>query len=143
MHTNSRLHSPVWILVLFVLLIGMSCSLFNRGAGNSRPEEEQATPPPMPTTEGVSKDNLPIPITTDAANFTSSQESFSYTTQLSADDVAKFYQEKLPPLGWTIENPGEIGNGNLLWTISRQGVTYLLNIMQSNGMTIVNVSPLK
>ncbi len=143
MHTNHRLRSPMWILVLFLLLIGMSCSLFNGGAGNSRPEEEQAAPPPMPTTEGVRKDNLPIPITSDAANFTSSQESFSYSTQLSAGDVAKFYQEKLPSLGWTIEKQGEIGNGNLLWTISRQGVTYLLNIMQSNGMTIVNVAPIK
>jgi hypothetical protein len=121
----------------------MSCSLFNGGAGNSRPEEEQATPPPMPTTEGVRKDNLPIPIPSDAANFTSSQESFSYSTQLSAADVAKFYEEKLPSLGWTIEEQGEIGNGNLLWTISREGVTYLLNIMQSNGMTIVNVAPLR
>ena len=143
MHTNHHLRSSMWILVLFVLLIGVSCSLFNGGAGNSHPEEEQATPPSMPTTEGVSKENLPIPITSDAANFTSSQESFSYSTQLSAEDVAKFYEEKLPSLGWTIEKQGEIGNGNLLWTISRQGVTYLLNIMQSNGMTIVNVAPIK
>ncbi len=143
MHTNSRSRSWVWILVLFSLLIGMSCSLFSSGSGNSRPEEEQTTPPPMPTMEGVSKDNLPIPITSDAANFTSSQESFSYSTQLSAEEVAKFYQEKLPALGWTIEKQGAIGNGNLLWTISRQGVRYILNIMQSNGMTIVNAAPLK
>ncbi len=141
MYTNSR-SRPLWILVLFALLIGMSCSLFSGGSGNSHPED-QATPAPMPTTEGISKDNLPIPITSDAANFTSSQESFSYSTQLSAEEVAKFYQEKLPSLGWTIEKQGAIGNGNLLWTISRQGVTYLLNIMQSNGMTIVNASPLK
>ncbi len=121
----------------------MSCSLFSGGSGNPYPEEEQATPPPMPTTEGVSKDNLPIPITSDAANFTSSQESFSYSTQLPAEEVAKFYQEKLPALGWTIDKQGEIGAGNFLWTISRQGVTYILNIMQSNGMTIVNAAPLK
>ncbi len=143
MQTHHRLHSFVWIFALFVLLIGMSCSLFTGGAGNSRPQEEQATPPPMPTTEGVSQANVPIPLTSDAANFTSSQESFSYSTQLSAEEVAKFYQEKLPALGWTIDKQGQIGAGNLLWTISRQGVTYILNIMQSNGMTIVNASPLK
>ena len=142
MHTNNCSRSRVWILVLFVLLMGMGCSLFSSGSGNSRPDEEQATPPPMPTTEGVSKENLPIPITSDAANFTSSQESFSYSTQLSAEEVAKFYQEKLPSLGWTIEKQGDAG-GNLLWTISRQNVTYLLNIMPSNGMTIVNAAPIK
>ncbi len=143
MHMDSRSRAGLWILLLFVLLIGMSCSLFAGEAGNARPEEEQATLPPMPTTEGVSQENVPIPLTSDATNFTSSQESFSYTTQLSAEEVAKFYEEKLPGLGWTVEKPGEIGSGNLLWTISRQGVTYLLNIMQSNGMTIVNVAPLK
>ncbi len=143
MQTKSRWHASVWILALLALLIGMSCSLFGGGAGNPRPDDEQATPPPIPTTEGVSRENVPIPLTSDAANFTSSQESFSYTTQLSAEEVAKFYQEKLPAQGWTIEKQGDIGAGNLLWTISRQGVTYLLNIMPSNGMTIVNAAPLK
>jgi hypothetical protein len=141
MHTKDRFHSFVWLFVLFVLLIGMSCSLFSGGAGNSRPEE-QATPPAMPTTEGFSQEDVPIPLPSDAANFTSSQESFSYSTQLSVEDVAKFYQEKLPLLGWTIEQQGNMG-GTLMWTVSRQDVTYLLNIMPSNGMTIVNASPIK
>lgn len=142
MHMNSQPRAGLWILLLFVLLIGMNCSLFTGGTRNLQVDDEQSTPPPMPTTEGVGQDNVPLPLTSDAANFTSSQGSFSYSTQLSAEDVAKFYQEKLPALGWTIEKQGDIG-GNLLWTISRQDVTYLLNIMQSNGMTIVNAAPLK
>lgn len=140
MHTNSRSQWPRMTLAVFVLLTGMSCSLFSSGAGNSRPEEEQV-PPPIPTTEGVSQDELPIPLVPDAANFESSQASFSYTTQLSVEEVARFYQEKLPPAGWTIEQ-GNMGT-TLMWTLSRQDVKYLLTIMPSNGMTVVNAGQLR
>ncbi|HMB21176.1 MAG TPA: hypothetical protein VKP08_00020 [Anaerolineales bacterium] len=109
---------------------------------NSGAQDEQATPPPLPTTAGISQDELPIPLPPDAANFSSSQESFSYTTQLSAQEVADFYQEQLPSSGWTIEQQGNMA-GTLMWTISRQDVTYLLNITPSNGMTIVNAAPIK
>jgi hypothetical protein len=119
----------------------MSCSLFSREVDNPVRQEEQV-PPPMPTTEGVSQDELPIPLVPDAANFSSSQESFSYTTRLSAEEVCQFYAEKLPPLGWTI---GEQGNmaGTLMWEIARQDVTYLLVITPSNGMTVVDAAPIK
>ena len=142
MQRNRRLQLA-GILITCIVLIGMSCSLFSSRTGNSETEDGGSTPPPVPTIEGVSQEDVPIPLTADAANFTSSQESFSYSTQLSAEVVAKFYQEKLPSLGWTIEQQGKIGGGHLLWTISRQGVTYILNIMQSNGITIVNAAPLK
>jgi hypothetical protein len=95
----------------------------------------------MPTTEGVSQNDLPFPLPPDAANFSSSQASFSYTTQLTVEEVAAFYQEKLPPAGWTIEQ-GNMGS-TLMWTVSRQDVTYLLTIMPSNGMTIVTAGQLR
>jgi hypothetical protein len=132
----------MWALVGFVLLTGMSCSLFGSGAANPLLEDAQATPPPMPTTEGVTRDNLPLPLPPDAENFSSSQESFSYTTQLSVEEVADFYREALPSQGWTIEQQGEMG-GTLMWSVSRQDMTYLLSIMPSNGMTIVNAGPIK
>lgn len=132
---------PIWILVVFVLLIGMSCSLLGGRAETPNVEDEQIAPPPMPTTEGISQEELPIPLVSDAANFSSSQASFSYTTQLSVEEVASFYKEKLPAEGWTIEQ-GNMGT-TLMWTVSRQGVTYLLTIMPSNGMTIVNAGQLR
>jgi hypothetical protein len=142
MHTNHRSRSLIWALVGFVLLTGMSCSLFGSGSANPLLEDAQATPPPMPTTEGVTQDNLPLPLTPDAENFSSSQESFSYTTQLSVEEVANFYREALPPQGWTVEQQGDMG-GTLMWSISRQDVTYLLVITPSNGMTVVNAGPIK
>jgi hypothetical protein len=105
-------------------------------------EDEQFAPPPMPTVEGISQEELPIPLVPDSANFSSSQASFSYTTQLSAEEVAKFYEEKLPPLGWTIKQQGDMG-GTLMWEIARSDVTYLLVIKPSNGMTVVDAAPLK
>lgn len=138
---NSRSQWGIFALAVVVLLFGMSCSLLSRGVDNPAPEGEQI-PPAMPTTQGISREELPIPLVPDAANFSSSQESFSYTTQLSAEEVARFYEEKLPPLGWTIGEQGHMG-GTLMWEISRQDVTYLLVITPSNGMTIVNASPIK
>lgn len=92
--------------------------------------------------ECVAQGNTPLPMPPDAANFTSSQSSFSYTTQLSVEEVADFYRDVLPTQGWTIEQQGDMG-GTLMWTVSRQGVTYLLSIMPSNEMTIVNAAPIK
>lgn len=141
MHTNNRSRSLMRALVGFVLLIGMSCSLFGGGAENSGGEDEQF-PPPMPTIEGVTQENLPIPLPPDAANFSSSQASFSYTTQFSVEELADFYGEALPPQGWTIEQQGDMG-GTLMWSISRQDITYLLVITPSNGMTVVDAGPIK
>jgi hypothetical protein len=141
MHTNNRLHT-VWGLMILILLIGMSCSLLGGGAETPNVEDEQFAPPAMPTVEGISQEELPIPLVPDAANFSSSQASFSYTTQLSAEEVAKFYEEKLPPLGWTIKQQGDMG-GTLMWEIARSDVTYLLVITPSNGMTVVDAAPLK
>jgi hypothetical protein len=139
MHIDRRSHL-VWIFVTFIFLIGMSCSRLNGGTATPYSVEEQ-TPPPMPTTEGVSQENLPLPIVPDAENFSSSQASFSYTTQLSVEEVARFYQEKLSAAGWTIEQ-GNMGT-TLMWTVSHEGISYLLTIMPSNGMTIVNAGHLR
>lgn len=84
MHTNDRLHARVWTLVVFVLLIGMGCSLFSRVTENSSIENEQFTPAPMPT-----------------------------------------------------------AGGTLMWLVSSQDATYMLSIMPSNGMTIVNAGQIK
>jgi len=122
----------MWALVGFVVLIGMSCSLLSRGLENSGVEDEQL-PPPTPTVE---QGNLPMPLPPDAASIDASEGSFSYTTQLSVEEVANFYREALPPQGWTIEQQGDAG-GTLMWSVSYQDTTYLLSIMPSNGMTIV------
>ena len=140
MYTDHRLR-PIWVLIVFVLLIGMNCSLLSGGAGNSQVEDE-ATPPPMPTAEGVIQDDLPIPLPPDAANFSSSQASFSYSTQLSVEEVARFYREVLPPQGWTITERGD-AEGTLMWEVSRQNTKYMLSIMPSNGMTIVNAAQIQ
>lgn len=96
----------------------------------------------VPPAECVSQGNSPLPITADAANFTSSEGYFSYSTQLSVEEVASFYREALLPQGWTITERGS-ADGTLMWEVSRQDEMYFLSIMPSNEMTIVTGSQIQ
>ncbi len=95
-----------------------------------------------PPAECLAQGNTPLPLPPDAANFSSSQGFFSYSTQLSVEEVAKFYRDALPPQGWTITERGD-ADGTLMWEVSRQDIKYMLSIMPSNGMTIVNAAQIK
>lgn len=92
--------------------------------------------------ECLTQGSTPLPLPPDATNFSSSQNFFSYSTQLSVEDVAKFYREALPPQGWTITERGD-ADGTLMWEVSRQNIKYMLSIMPSNGMTIVNAAQIQ
>lgn len=119
----------------------VSGQLHGRGEWNFTLEDIN-TATITPPAECLVQSNPPMPLPPDAANFTSSQGFFSYTTQLSVEEVASFYQEKLPPLGWTIEPQGD-ADGTLMWLVFSQDATYMLSIMPSNGMTIVNAGQIK
>ncbi len=85
-----------------------------------------------------------FPQTPDAQNVSSSQGNFTYSSSMSAKQVADFYRQTLPPLGFSIEEQGSLGDETTyMWSVTRGSDRYILNIMQSNGMTLVTVALLK
>lgn len=88
------------------------------------------------------KTDFPLP--PDAKDVFRDQNILSFSTPKTAQQTADYYKQALPPLGYAIEEqsiPGD--NSRFMWQVTRDGQIFMLDIMQSNGMTLVNWAMLK
>ena len=108
------------------------------------PQEPAPTPAASPTpgirpTADASQSGLPadVPLYPGATDLHTLPNGASVSTSDSVDAVATFYQEQLPPLGWSLLNELKPSAGNIdqTWTITGRMLTIV--IQEQDGKTTI------
>jgi hypothetical protein len=96
----------ILLALVALLLASLACqTIMGGGNGPAFPGSGSDAPTAPPSTgDGGSitvGGEAPFPVTGDAFNVVSTSESVTYQTQLSSDDVVKFYQDEFGKLGYS------------------------------------------
>ncbi|GAB4423525.1 MAG: hypothetical protein Fur0044_21540 [Anaerolineae bacterium] len=103
----------------------------------STPEQTATEAPASPEAALLAE----IPLLDDAQNrrYLDELNSMDYQTLASAEAVVQFYQDKLPPLGWTLDGPGYEPDQEY-YSFERDGADLLLQVYESDGERTVSIA---
>lgn len=111
---------------------------------NIRAKREESSPEQTATEAPASPEAAllaEIPLLDDAQNrrYLDELNSMDYQTLASAEAVVQFYQDKLPPLGWTYDGPGYAPDQEY-YSFERDGADLLLQVYEFEGERTVSIS---
>lgn len=100
----------ILLAITALIIASLACQTLMGGGDNGDDTQVQPLPPldnsgsgDSPTEEStdIIIGESPFPVTSDAFNVISTNETVTYQTNLSGEDVVKFYQDEFGKLGYT------------------------------------------
>ena len=107
----------ILLAIVSLVLVSLACQTIMGGGDNgfNVPDSDQGAPTAPPaTTDGDSitvGGESPFPVTGDAFNTVSTPESVTYQTNMSSDDVIKFYQDEFANMGYAEDESMSVNFG--------------------------------
>lgn len=142
-------NGEVWVaseggyIVRYLLTTKAGADYFGEGIEGTMTLSYELTGPNQPVTIQLPDDCPPglvdAPLLPDAANVEKTPGALTYDTSTSVAEVAAFYQEQIPSLGWTLEGEPTIAESVAFLIYKKDGQNLSVILTASDNVTTVRI----